>query len=89
VSGDPRPACAKLTDHTIASMSAPYTIEMIGKIIDDVGADNLTAKKVRTMLEEQLGLESGALKANKDDISKKIDEALAARVRTSNSPLAC
>jgi len=53
---------------------------MIARIIDAEGADNLTAKKVRILLEDQLGLKGGALKAYKDDISQNIDEVLAGKV---------
>jgi hypothetical protein len=62
-------------------MSAPFSRDMIARIIDTKGADNLTAKKVRILLEDQLGLKAGALKAYKDDISQQIDEVLAGKVQ--------
>ena len=54
-----------------------FTKEMIAEIIDEDGADNLTAKGVRTKLEAKLGVEAGALKSKKEDISKMIDDVLA------------
>jgi len=56
-----------------------FTKEMIAEIIDEDGADNLTAKGVRTKLEAKLGVEAGALKSKKEDISKMIDDVLAER----------
>jgi len=56
-----------------------FTKEMIAEIIDEDGADNLTAKGVRTKLEAKLGLDAGALKSKKEDISKMIDDVLAER----------
>jgi len=49
---------------------------MVAEIIDEEGADNLTAKTVRQKLETKLGLESGALKNKKEDIAKMIDDVL-------------
>eukprot|EP00325_Prymnesiales_sp_UTEX-LB-985_P033238 CAMPEP_0174714670 /NCGR_PEP_ID=MMETSP1094-20130205/18654_1 /TAXON_ID=156173 /ORGANISM="Chrysochromulina brevifilum, Strain UTEX LB 985" /LENGTH=187 /DNA_ID=CAMNT_0015914071 /DNA_START=82 /DNA_END=642 /DNA_ORIENTATION=+ len=56
-----------------------FTQDMVAEIIDEEGADNLTAKTVRQKLEAKLGLESGALKSKKDDIAKMIDDVLNAR----------
>ena len=53
-----------------------FTQDMVAEIIDEEGADNLTAKTVRQKLEAKLGLESGALKSKKDDIAKMIDDVL-------------
>jgi len=55
---------------------ADYGIEQIREIIQAHGVDNLSAKTVRVRLEEKLGLESGSLKPNKEDISAKIDQVL-------------
>jgi hypothetical protein len=48
----------------------------IAAIIKEQGVDNLTAKTVRVKLEAKLGMEAGALKAQKDAISTMIDEVL-------------
>ena len=53
-----------------------FTKEDISAIIADEGLEQLTAKTVRVKLEAKLGLESGALKADKEEISNMIDECI-------------
>jgi len=53
-----------------------FSKDDIREIINRQGVDNLTAKSVRVMLEEKLGVEPGALKSQKEEISQKIDVVL-------------
>lgn len=53
-----------------------FTRDDVQAIIDAEGVESLTAKTVRVKLEERLGLESGALKAQKNEISDLIDAIL-------------
>ena len=65
-----------------AAMSLPFKQDEVTKIIEAVGADNLTAKKVREELEAKLGVESGEFKQYKQQISNMIDEAMKVRPST-------
>ena len=53
-----------------------FTKADVQAIVAAEGVDNLTAKAVRLKLEAKLGLEDGALKSQKEEISKMIDEVL-------------
>ena len=53
-----------------------FTKADIAAIVEAEGLDNLTAKVVRVKLEEKLGLEPGALKSKKEEISEMIDAVL-------------
>ena len=53
-----------------------FTKADVQAIVAAEGVDNLTAKTVRLKLEAKLGLEDGALKSQKEEISKMIDEVL-------------
>ncbi len=48
----------------------------IRKLINEQGAENLSAKKVREMLEQAQGLDPGSLKPQKETIAALIDEVL-------------
>jgi len=48
----------------------------VKRIIEEKGLDNLSAKSVRISLEEQHGMEEGALKSQKGEISAMIDAVL-------------
>ena len=62
-------------------MSLPFSKAEVAEIINTQGADTLTAKRVRELLEEKLGKESGELKPYKADISDLIDEVMKVRRR--------
>ena len=66
--------------HLAANPSNPakmsFTKADVQAIVAAEGVDNLTAKTVRLKLEAKLGLEDGALKSQKEEISKMIDEVL-------------
>ena len=53
-----------------------FTQADVAAIIKEEGIESLTAKTVRVKLEAKLGLEPGALKAQKDEISATIDAVL-------------
>jgi hypothetical protein len=53
-----------------------FTKADVKAIIEQKGLDNLSAKSVRISLEERLGMEEGALKPAKTQISEMIDEVL-------------
>ena len=57
-------------------MALPFTKDQVAEIIASVGADNLTAKKVRELLEQKLDMDSGELKQYKSEISEMIDTVM-------------
>jgi len=59
-----------------ALMALPFTKDQVAEIIASVGADNLTAKKVRELLEQKLDMDSGELKQYKSEISEMIDTVM-------------
>ena len=58
-------------------MSLPFSRDQVAAIIKEQGADNLTAKRVRELLEESLGKESGDFKQHKNEIKEMIDSVMA------------